>query len=298
MKKSYKAFSLVEVSIVLLIISLIIAAITLGNSLSQKSKISTARSLTENSPVAEIPNLISWFETTRDGSVISATNGNNPDNNDAISDWININPQLTTSFALSQATSNLQPSYIQNSINGLPAIKFDGTNDYFSGLNSMGQSFSLFVVLKTASPGTGAIGDEGWATTSIINSDVAFTANDIMPLTIGAGKLKFFTGDSNSTLTSATSVNNNAPHIANVIRDITAGTKTIFIDGINDATGSGGQKLLLDNPVIEVGGNSLDVKYYDGFLGEIIIYNRNLNTEERKAVENYLGKKWGVKTPQ
>jgi hypothetical protein len=30
-------------------------------------------------------------------------------------------------------------------------------------------------------------------------------------------------------------------------------------------------------------------------FGEVVIYNRYLNTEERKAVEAYLDKKWGTK---
>jgi hypothetical protein len=30
-------------------------------------------------------------------------------------------------------------------------------------------------------------------------------------------------------------------------------------------------------------------------MGEIIIFNRALKTEERKAVEKYLGQKWGIK---
>jgi hypothetical protein len=33
---------------------------------------------------------------------------------------------------------------------------------------------------------------------------------------------------------------------------------------------------------------------FAGIIGEVIIYNRALSTEERKSVEGYLGKKWAI----
>jgi hypothetical protein len=38
--------------------------------------------------------------------------------------------------------------------------------------------------------------------------------------------------------------------------------------------------------------------FYQGLIGEIIIYRRALNVEERWAVESYLGQKWGIKVKQ
>jgi hypothetical protein len=35
--------------------------------------------------------------------------------------------------------------------------------------------------------------------------------------------------------------------------------------------------------------------YYIGTIGEMIIYSRNLKDSERKAVEEYLSKKWEIK---
>jgi hypothetical protein len=35
--------------------------------------------------------------------------------------------------------------------------------------------------------------------------------------------------------------------------------------------------------------------YYDGDIGEIIIFDRALKTEERQSIEKYLGQKWGIK---
>ena len=30
-------------------------------------------------------------------------------------------------------------------------------------------------------------------------------------------------------------------------------------------------------------------------LGEMIVFNRSLSNEDRKEIEKYLGKKWGIK---
>jgi type II secretory pathway pseudopilin PulG len=83
--KKLLAFSLIELSIVVLIIGILIAGITQGSRLIQQSKIKTAQNQTTNSPVNSIPDLNLWLETTLDGSVISATNGNAPENGDLIS---------------------------------------------------------------------------------------------------------------------------------------------------------------------------------------------------------------------
>jgi hypothetical protein len=36
-------------------------------------------------------------------------------------------------------------------------------------------------------------------------------------------------------------------------------------------------------------------RFFDGYISEIIIFDRALKTEERRSIEAYLGKKWGIK---
>jgi prepilin-type N-terminal cleavage/methylation domain-containing protein len=56
-----KAFSLIELSIVVLIIGILVAGITQSSRLVSMMKIQSARSLTINSPVASIKGLTIWF---------------------------------------------------------------------------------------------------------------------------------------------------------------------------------------------------------------------------------------------
>ena len=70
--KYKKAFSLIELSIVILIIGIILAAVTQSSRLISKMKLATAKSLTQSSAVASINNLVLWLEPTMDTSFIDA----------------------------------------------------------------------------------------------------------------------------------------------------------------------------------------------------------------------------------
>ena len=63
-----KAFSLVELSMVILVIGILIAGISQGIDLYQDMRLATARSLTQNSRVGRIDNLELWLETTTEKS--------------------------------------------------------------------------------------------------------------------------------------------------------------------------------------------------------------------------------------
>ena len=63
-----KAFSLVELSMVILIIGILIAGVSQGIDLYQDMRLATARSLTQNSRVNRIEDLTMWFEATSEKS--------------------------------------------------------------------------------------------------------------------------------------------------------------------------------------------------------------------------------------
>lgn len=63
------AFSLIELSIVILIIGILVAGVTQSSRLIRQMKISSARSITNSSPVSSISNLAGWWETTLDSSL-------------------------------------------------------------------------------------------------------------------------------------------------------------------------------------------------------------------------------------
>ncbi|MFT5703496.1 MAG: prepilin-type N-terminal cleavage/methylation domain-containing protein, partial [Rickettsiales bacterium] len=125
MKKQseYKfGFSLIELSIVILMIGILIGGVTKGIAILDKSKISSAISLTTISPVARIPNLVAWYETTLPSSFFSNTlfDGSNLVRNPATgSHWNDNSPEKNNNI-------NTAPTgaltYIEFGINNLPAV--------------------------------------------------------------------------------------------------------------------------------------------------------------------------------
>ena len=152
-KNFKKAFSLIELSIVVLIIGILIAGITSGSRLVRNSKLASAAQFTKSSDVNSIPDLVLWLEPTMPNSFaidpasstgsLEALPGSNynkltdknnanyikdtdyPSDLDYISRWNDINPRATSKKSVVQDYNSNRPRYVANAINGLPALRFN-----------------------------------------------------------------------------------------------------------------------------------------------------------------------------
>jgi len=70
---NHKAFSLIEISVVIVIIGILIAGISSGIELYDDYKLKVAQNLTKNSRVNRIPDLEMWLETTGENSLATGT---------------------------------------------------------------------------------------------------------------------------------------------------------------------------------------------------------------------------------
>jgi prepilin-type N-terminal cleavage/methylation domain-containing protein len=158
MKNNFKkAFSLIEISIVILVVGILIAGISKGVDLVYDMRLATARALTDKAPMFGMENLEMWLETTSENSLAtgvgtSFTNVANPPDKKEIGRWNDINPTLIDpnykNHAV-QGTLGYQPLYIQDGINGLPALLFDGFDDFFSAIDGKTNfsEFTIFLIL-------------------------------------------------------------------------------------------------------------------------------------------------------
>jgi hypothetical protein len=181
----------------------------------------------------------------------------------------------------------------------LPALKFDGVDDVLSMTNLVGRHFSLFVVLQTTAVGTTGAAYNGFA---IVTSEQSGIVKDVIPLAIGGGYPETFVGnptggsEATNTLVGTKKINDNSGHIVFTSRNYLTGTKTIYVDGglsVTDSVTSAG--IMEANTSTTVGGDSVNSRYTSAYIAEIIIFDRVLLNEERKEVESYLSKKWGIK---
>jgi prepilin-type N-terminal cleavage/methylation domain-containing protein len=280
------AFTLVELSTVLLVIGVLIglvvsASYVIDQVRSSSTKLTALRS-SAASPVENINNLVLWLDAINEDSISKseAIDGG------SISTWNDVNPKSQTPGNATQGTPSFQPIYSTNNINGLPAIVFNGSSTSLlvasSDLSSAESELTIFIVMKssTAHPGIGAIitSNGGWASGKIhINISGSFPgfsinnsgADDIVnPINIADGNPVIFTSRYSSPL------------------------KETSINGVRVSNSGNAQTADLSN--FSIGYWNSGGRYLNASIGEIIIFNKYLSTAQTSEVENYLSGKWGI----
>lgn len=289
-KKS--AFSLVELSVVIFIIGLMVAGVASSSKIIRKSSLSAARTLTRQSVVNNIPGVVVWYETTLNSSF----DEDEIVDGGEISTWHDHNKQSLNKINATQGTSANKPLYIADAINGLPSLDFDGTSEYLAmNDNLCTETFTVFAVFQTSTSVGYANNFQGG---HILYADKANGNDDVIPLSLTLGsKVSTFNGGPDSWLIlSSVAVADDFPHIATAYRDMSTGSRKVWLDGANsvsDTNGSAGTNLTANMNML-IGGKGTGIGYYDGYLSEIIIFDRHLLTSERKKIEKYLSKKWDI----
>lgn len=294
--KKYKAFSLIELSVVILIIGLLSAGVLQGASVIQKARIANARSLTANSPVTHLDGLVAWYET----SMLESFNATELSDESPITNWYDINPRSrankpatrpTTTAANDTntlyVTANSNVTMYEDGINRLPSIKFHGVrgihlDNFYQGPT---QRNTLFYVIS--------IHDEsvahGLFDSGNSSSNVAFFA--INPSHTNTVHMNFGTGVDPSI--SPLNIQLGEGYIGAVYLNDTS-SKGYLNDATNMVSGS------LQNPGsnalqgLTIGSSRADSYPTTGLISEIIVYDRILKIHERKKVMKYLSLKYGI----
>lgn len=284
-QKFKSAFSLIELSIVILIIGILVAGVTQSSRLVSQFRLNSARTQTQSSPVSSIKDLYIWLETTSEKSFDDA------ETYDAstITYWYDINPQGISKFTLTESTN--KPTYVASSINGLPALTFNGTSSKLTSTINFGivGNSALTIFLVTAISGGNDYGPplywgtSGAGTTLLIGRK---TSTSIFAGFYGSGH----------SFTAPSSISNSA--VYSWVRQSGGNTQTgntIYFNGASQTLANEGSPSTPNYGVSTFKvGYSNDPLYFGGRIAEIIIYNRALKNEERTTIEKYLGKKWGI----
>ncbi len=290
-----KAFSLVELSIVILIIGLLISGITKGSQLYQKMIHKITERVTKESPVNIISGLEAWYETSRaesfadsvaDGSLVSA--------------WNDTKPSIfgkEHSANKAANSNNRRPIYIENAFkNSIAGLKFDGSDNCLVDDDlAINSEITIFTVMRRESyimqkqSIAIAPADANSAYSGIIvfwepinNPNIMLSWRD------GAYFGMTHPGTDVDFIATAIYRNNNtaAMYINGKTNNNKSSFNTNFLSNITRitmgcrATGSG---------------TTTSFSYgYDGYIGEVIVYNRALKNSEREQVENYLSQKFNI----
>lgn len=209
------------------------------------------------------------------------------------SEW---DDQSGNGFNLLQTTAGNQPAIQTNRINFNPTLQFDGSNDYLSltgGILGNANTFTdvnAFVVSRT---------------NTISNSSIFFET------TSGAGpQFNFHSpwGDNNlywdagNTGTNRLAVNwggnINTPFLWALQASTTATTsgarQDIYRNGFRIANDNTMSSFTGNNNNLFIGSSSTTTNFYNGDIGEVIVYTGPLTTIKTQQIQSYLALKYGI----
>ena len=286
------AFSLIELSVVILIIGILVIGVTKGKKVLDSARLASARSLTKNSPVnLNSENLGFWLETTSEKSfnVAEAVDGA------AVSTWYDTKLSAFGSPVNVTASGTSRPLYIASATNGLPTLRFDGINDRMfngsvagSSMTKDGNQMTIFAVHKYYSPDH--------------NTAIYFWGNGLATLHAkwGDAALDFDFGGCCSSATRIQfippSTFSNRTNIISAVRRTNA-SGAVRINGTQYGSAAASiMNATIDTSVIaglEIGNQNGGLPAHID-INELIIFKTALTDNEIKDIEKYLSDKWGV----
>lgn len=288
-----KAFSLIELSIVILIIGIIIAGITQGSRVVSQMKIASAKSQTQSAPVSSISGLAIWLEPTLDTSFPTSSQIEDGSN---VTTWRDINPQSTSKNNVTRGSSTSAITYKISGINNVPCVYFAGTAAgtaaYLTGsaIQSSSNAFTLLAVFKSDD----VSGTSQLQRSLVLNGSAGDGWNIRQSSDSTAKRLLSFSSVNDSTGTATMTL---SPEVLSIAYDGT--TLTMYVNGASSTISTPTGTMTAPATGLIIGGHDVSTgiianTVWKGCIGEIIIYDHALKSEERKSVEKYLGKKWGI----
>jgi len=205
---------------------------------------------------AIIPGLQLWLD---------AGQGVTKDENDLVSEWTDLSGNNNNATGVGTG----RPLLVDNEINGEPVLRFNGSTNGMEIPNlNAASNFTLFVVMKSEIPS---------ASTLVLTND---------PIQFG------FRPDSSSFITIYSQREASySDYVSNEANVVTLNSNpSLWTNGIEASYG----------PTRNFGGLGYWIgrrdsgNYYSGDIAEIIIYNSELSTTDREAVEAYLIDKYGI----
>ncbi len=218
-------------------------------------------------------------------------------NNNAVSAWYDINPLAQNPFNVT-SSSTARPLYIENSTNGLPALRFDGVNDKMSRTGVIGSALTkgdqitIFLVQKYHGPAHNSSAFH-WGGNQVKLNLHAIYGSDTVVFDFNSSDAAGF--GANSRIAFA------APTYADKTNILTAvrrpnNSGEVRINGTQYGSSALSEKInILESLTFNIAHNSRNSIYENADIYEIIIFKTALKASEVIDIEQYLSNKWGVK---
>lgn len=184
-----------------------------------------------------------------------------------------------------QATSGFRPQYRTNQINGLPAIKFDGSNDRVTNTGYAGigtGEFTDFWVTSNSTP----------AASTVVGSMGSNTSNlGMMIGTTGSGKW-VFSKPGTAIVTTTSPTIGTAWNVLRIQR--TSGNVSLFVNGQPTSPTNVGVGTMNVGAGFQIGCDTATGEFWSGFVARRLFYSASLSDPNAHAIEDYLGLLTGI----
>lgn len=228
-------------------------------------------------------NLVVWLDAA-DTLTVTETSGD-------ITQW---DDKSGNKHHATQGTGGLEPLYVLDQANGLPIVRFNGSSDILdlgSVVITGTVARTFFMLIRAEST---AANDTVISLTNTSTSGERYDITSEPGLRVQGGN-RLWTGDTITSPLSGTpewfiiTIGNAA--VSNVTDTLGRNNGVVMTptDATSEAiTTGGGATTKLGQRSTGSGG------YFDGDLGEVIMYDDLLSTPEIETMENYLAVKWGI----
>jgi len=324
-----KAFSLVEISVVILIVGILIFGISRGNNLYNDFRLRSAQNLTLGAPLNTIRNAVLWYETSlpqsflagenRDGVDITRWNdiSNNSNKNHAYAGQKTNANGISFNLAPASTIANTKgPIYIADGINNLPTLQFRNVSNseyryLVSDINSRtrGNEDLLMIVVTKYNSGSGWLIDRQCTVSGIPLSGCPNTSGSTP---VGTPLFGIETKNARDILFDCRYEDDNgcvsgnyyfdtgydfdkSPTILTIQRKFN-NSVTMFYNGKNTlgtANRADNSKNIPTQP-IKIGRHVNFEHTSDFLISEIIFIAGTISDRERDSIEDYLGKKYSI----
>lgn len=225
-----------------------------------------------------------WLDAADRSTVVdadgdNASTGTGASNNGfsgAVATW---RDKSGTGNNVTSGVTNEQPTYT-NTLNGLSVITLDGTNDKLTNPAAVisGNDFTVFAVFnRTTNSGRDALFEIGGGS----SRNAVFFGNS-------PDKISYYLN--NTFYNFSSNYTGNSYQLISVMQDVTA--ISAYQNGVSQISTTGVARTSTTG--IYIGDDSSSGDQLQGHIAELIVYNRNLTSDERHDVETYLAGKWGL----
>ncbi len=225
------------------------------------------------------PTLSAWFKAD---SITGLSDG------ERVETW---SDSSGNGFDATQSAFDQRPFYTTNMINGMPAVRFSGSN-FLAFARPVENDFTIICVFSSMQGvGTGTQFYEG---AGLVSGEVPSYVDDFALSLNANGTVLAGTGNPDVTVASIDSgFNNGQVHIVTFKRSRSAGALELYVDGVAQGTATGGGQSLTAPAQLVIGAQQTLLNYLAGDIAEIKIYGSALLVSERLAEEKTLNYKYG-----